>query len=130
MFLKITKDNIDDLPRGFLSIETVKEELFHNPFGKYLLYKEEEVLAYIYYSDIYERAEINQFEVREDKRGCKIGEKLLKKFTEIVEKDVTLEVKNNNDIAIHLYKKYGFVEKAIRKGYYQGVDAILMEKII
>lgn len=129
MFLQITKDNVDEFPECFLNREIVKEELSHNPFGKYLLYIEEEVLGYIYYSDIYERAEINKFEVREDKRNGKIGGKLLTKFTEIVEKSVTLEVKNNNDIAIHLYKKYGFVEKAVRKGYYQGVDAILMEKI-
>ena len=38
------------------------------------------------------------------------------------------EVKKDNLPAIHLYKSVGFVEKAIRKGYYQGIDGILMEK--
>ena len=43
-------------------------------------------------------------------------------------KSITLEVKQTNENAIHLYKKYGFIEIGIRKGYYQGIDGILMEK--
>ena len=42
--------------------------------------------------------------------------------------NVTLEVRKNNLNAIHLYKKYGFEEIGIRKGYYQGIDGILMKK--
>ena len=47
---------------------------------------------------------------------------------ELVEKSITLEVKKDNIPAINLYKKFGFQEKAIRQGYYQGVDGILMER--
>ena len=50
-------------------------------------------------------------------------EKLIEK-----EKPITLEVNENNLPAISLYKKYGFKEVAKRKGYYSGIDAILMEK--
>ena len=49
-------------------------------------------------------------------------------FTKHVDKNITLEVKKDNIPAISLYKSVGFVEKAIRKGYYQGIDGILMEK--
>ena len=48
---------------------------------------------------------------------------------EINEKiNITLEVRKDNIPAINLYKKHGFFEKAIRKGYYKGTDGILMEK--
>ena len=43
-------------------------------------------------------------------------------------KEITLEVKMTNIKAIHLYKKYNFKEIGIRKGYYQGIDGILMKK--
>ena len=41
---------------------------------------------------------------------------------------ITLEVKKSNNNAIHLYEKLGFNKVSIRKGYYQGIDGILMEK--
>ena len=44
--------------------------------------------------------------------------------------NITLEVKRCNLGAIGLYKKYGFSEVAIRKGYYDGVDGLLMELIL
>ena len=41
---------------------------------------------------------------------------------------VTLEVKKDNKNAIMLYNSVGFKEVAVRKGYYNGVDALLMLK--
>ena len=52
----------------------------------------------------------------------------MEKFIEITNKPSTLEVKINNYIAINLYQKYGYKKVAIRKGYYNGVDGILMER--
>ena len=43
-------------------------------------------------------------------------------------KDISLEVRENNIPAISLYEKNGFEKKAIRKGYYKGIDGILMER--
>lgn len=128
MWITLTKENIELLPDGLISQEEVIKELEHNPFGKYLLYVENSVVAYIYYSDIYDRVEINQFEVEKTRRNCGIGNKVLKKFTDTVDKSMSLEVKEDNLTARHLYKKYGFKEVAIRKNYYQGKDGILMEK--
>ena len=42
--------------------------------------------------------------------------------------NVTLEVKMDNINAINLYEKLGFKKASIRKGYYNGVDGILMIK--
>jgi ribosomal-protein-alanine N-acetyltransferase len=41
---------------------------------------------------------------------------------------VTLEVRKSNSVAISLYKKYGFREAAVRRGYYSdnGEDALIM----
>ena len=43
-------------------------------------------------------------------------------------KSITLEVNKNNIPALNLYKKFNFNEVAIRKGYYNGIDGILMER--
>jgi len=129
MFIEITNNNINELNNSFINKEEVLNDLENNPFGKYLIYKEkDEVIAYIYYSDIYERAEINQIEVNFIHRNCGKGSKILEEFIKTVDKDITLEVNKENIPAIKLYKKYGFIEKAIRKGYYNGTDGILMER--
>lgn len=130
MIFELTKDNLNELSGNLLAKEAVLYELEINPFGKYLIYKEEgQVIGYIYYSDIYERAEINQFEVLLSHRNCGKGKILLQELLKLVDKSITLEVKQDNLPAIHLYKTHGFVEKAIREGYYQGTDGILMERI-
>ena len=43
-------------------------------------------------------------------------------------KSITLEVKETNIKAIHLYEKFDFSKVAVRRKYYQGIDGILMEK--
>jgi ribosomal-protein-alanine N-acetyltransferase len=129
MILEITKENLDELTNSFISKEMIESELNNNPFAKILILKENnEVIGYIYYSDIYERAEINQFEINSIHRNCGKGQKLLKKLLSSVEKDITLEVKKDNFPAIRLYEKNGFVKKAIREKYYNGIDGILMER--
>lgn len=129
MILEINKENINEIDHSFISKEYIITELDNNPFAKILILKEnDEVIGYIYYSDIYERAEINQFEISSFHRNCGKGNILLKEMIKTVEKNITLEVKEDNYPAIALYKKNGFIKKAIRNGYYQGVDGILMER--
>lgn len=129
MIFELTKDNLNEINNSFISFDTIKLELENNPFAKILILKEnKEIIGYIYYSDIYERAEINQFEINFIHRNCGKGNKLLQKMIETVEKDITLEVKKDNLPAINLYKKNGFKEVAIREKYYNGIDGILMER--
>ncbi len=131
MIYTITEKSIHQLKDSkLLSKETVTDELKNNPFGKYLILEEDsQIIGYIYYSDIYERAEINQFEVQVINRNCGNGTRLLKNLIELVDKNITLEVKKDNIVALKLYKKMGFEEKAIRKKYYNGIDGILMERV-
>lgn len=129
MIIELTKENIKEIEGTFIDVSEVLNEFENNPFAKYLIYKEnDKVIGYIYYSDIYDRAEINQFEIEVSHRNCGKGKILLNKMIESVDKSITLEVKKDNIPAINLYKSTGFVEKAIRKGYYQGIDGILMER--
>ena len=129
MILEVTKKNIEEIQNSFLSTETVEKEFENNPFAKILILKEkDQVLGYIYYSDIYDRIEINQFEIIEWERNHGLGDQLLKELIKKEEKDITLEVREDNLPAIHVYEKNGFQKKAIREGYYQGVNGILMER--
>ena len=128
MYKYLTMKNLEVLTTSFLTPQMVKESFANNPYAAYLVYLEDnKVIGYIYYSAIYERVEINQFEVLKTKRNTGIGTKLLEKLLQDVPKDITLEVRVNNDPALHLYEKLGFEKVALRKGYYQGIDGILME---
>ena len=120
--------NLNELDNSFISKEYISNELKNNPFGKVLVLKEDKIIGYIYYSDIYERCEINQFEIENSHRNCGKGDLLLKYLINLVQKDITLEVKEDNIPAIKVYLKNGFVKTAIREGYYNGVDGILMER--
>lgn len=127
------KEDINKLDKNLKSSiilpQTIKQELEMNPYGHYLLDIEaNEIIAYLYYSVIYDRAEINQIEVTIIHRNCGKASKLLEKMIKLVDKNITLEVKKDNINAIHLYQKYNFQKVAIRKGYYQGIDGILMER--
>lgn len=129
MIIKLTKSNIDILDNSFIDKNKIKNELEINPFAHILLLIENnEILGYLYYSDIYERAEINQFEINSIHRNCGKGKILLQEMIKTVDKDITLEVRIDNYSAIHLYESNGFKRIATRKKYYNGTDGILMER--
>lgn len=129
MISDLNKDNLDRINNTFIDKDYLENEFNNNPYAKVLILEEDnKVIGYIYYSDIYERAEINQFEIEKSTRNSGKGNLLLKEMIKRVNKDITLEVKEDNIYAIKLYKKNGFIKKATRKGYYNGVDGLLMER--
>ena len=114
---------------SFIDNGYLEKEFQNNPFAKLIVLEENnKIIGYLYYSDIYDRAEINQIEIEIFHRNCGKGTLLMDYFTKHVDKDITLEVKENNIPAIKLYEKFGFCKKAIRKGYYNGIDGLLMER--
>ncbi len=128
MIKEIDLDTLNYLEDSFLVSKGIKEEIKNNPFAKVLIYVEsKKVIGYLYYSDIYDRIEINNFEVLKDFRRQKIGSSLLEKLIS-KDKNITLEVKEDNIAAINIYKKYGFEQVAIREKYYKDKDGILMER--
>ncbi len=129
MIIEVTRYNVDILDNSILEPKIVVEELNNNPYGHVLVLQEDnKIIGYIYYSDIYERAEINNIEIEKAHRNSGKGSKLLSYMISIVNKDITLEVNENNIAAINLYKKFNFKSVAVRIGYYDGIDGILMER--
>ena len=77
--------------------------------------------------------ELNNIVIRKDKRGKGYSKLLLEKLIEIskgLDREIfTLEVSEQNEVAISLYSKFGFEKVGLRKKYYDGkFDALLMTK--
>ena len=110
----------------------IEEIKIGDPFKYKLIYKEDEELGFLEYSLIYDRMEIDDIFVNIEHRNKKIGTKLLSHLVSIAiirrVVNITLEVRESNEIARLLYKKFGFREVALRKYYYGDEDGILMEK--
>ena len=112
-----------------------RNEFSTNPYLKILTYVEKDkIIGFLLYSLIYDRIEIEQFEVTTKERRKGIGNKLLNYLVEKYQdnniKNITLEVKEDNIIAINLYKKYGFKKVSTREKYYDGINGLLMEKTL
>ena len=104
-----------------------------NPYARRLeYYVDDKAIGYLEYSFIYDRIEVDQFEVLDDYRGQGVGKKLLSYLIFIGIREhvvsMTLEVRVSNTVARELYKSFGFREVALRKFYYGDEDGILMEK--
>ena len=115
--------------------ELTKKEFSTNPYLKIITYVEKDkIIGFLLYSLIYDRIEIEQFEVITKERRKGIGDKLLKylieKYQDTDIKNITLEVKEDNIVAINLYKKYGFKKVSTREKYYDGINGLLMEKTL
>lgn len=126
-------DKLSELFPKILTSKSVKEDIKNNQFTNYLTYLVNgEPVAFINYYIMYERAEIININVLEEYQNQKIASKLLEYMAnECIShnvKSITLEVKETNIKAIHLYEKFDFSKVAVRRKYYQGIDGILMEK--
>ena len=79
---------------------------------------------------IYETAELIRIAAREPGRGtgAAIMEHLLREAKDSGCARMLLEVRQSNTPARALYTKLGFKEISVRRGYYDGEDAVIMEK--
>ena len=120
-------------------IEVIKDLFFkykekYNPiindYTFILSYKiDNKYVAFLIYQLLYEKAEVIDIFVLEEYRRKGIGKALLEEMMkDKTIESITLEVKESNKNAILLYNSLGFKEVAKRKGYYNGVDALLMLK--
>ena len=79
-------------------------------------------------------AELLNLAVLPGSRRNHVAEELLNRLFRIVSDEgcekIFLEVAETNLPAIQLYKKTGFVGIGVRRGFYRGIDAILMEKTL
>ena len=103
----------------------------NSPYEKFFCYKEgDNIIGFISYSVIYERAELNYIVTDEQYRRKGIGQKLLDYAIEDLKNNMvenfSLEVNVNNKVAIKFYLKNKFEIKATRHNYYADGDAYLM----
>lgn len=110
-------------------------ELSENPFGYYVVLKEQDtIIAYLGLWMDEERAQITTIGVDPAHRGKGYAKALMKHmFNVCSSKGVriySLEVRVSNLSAISLYKRFGFKQVGLRKAYYQDnhEDAYLMLK--
>lgn len=113
---------------GIMNNKDVNKLLKTSVFNRFIGYFEnDELIGYIDYSLIYDRIEINNIEVIDNYRNKGIGTKLLNYLISNNDVDnISLEVRVDNYPAIKLYKNSMFKAVAERKGYYKGVDGLLM----
>ena len=79
---------------------------------------------------VLDTAELNNIVIKKNERGNGYSSLLLKELINIAAQKkcnyLNLEVASNNDVAINLYKKFGFKQVGIRPNYYNGADALLL----
>lgn len=91
---------------------------------KYIFETKNSYLILLDSIDVYEIFEIA---VRNTEKRKGLASKLLSKLPN--DKEIFLEVNENNIAAINLYEKFGFKQISIRKKYYNNKDdAIIMKK--
>lgn len=117
------------------SRESFEREIETNKFARYVVAKKDGiVIGYAGMWLILDEGHITNIAVHPEYRGISAGNALLESLIEICKIEsvtsITLEVRKSNSIAQNLYKKYGFIEQGLRKGYYgdNKEDAIIMWK--
>ena len=88
------------------------------------------VVCYYSFYNICNEGNINNLAVKHDFRGKGVGNLLLDDMIKVA-KDInlsalTLEVNENNAVAIGLYKKFGFIIEGKRTKFYKGIDDALI----
>ncbi len=115
------------------SQESFYTELTQNLFARYLVIEmDNRIISYGGMWIIVDEAHVTNVAVHPDYRGHKLGELMMRQLMELARGlhavRMTLEVRPSNAVARALYQKLGFVDTAVRPGYYSdnNEDAIIM----
>ena len=106
------------------------EESLNNGVNKTFLYfLNDELIGFIHIQDLIDEIDVINIVINEENRRKGYASKLIEHVINYAkDKKIILEVSDQNTSALNLYKKYNFIEINRRKGYYNGIDAIIMEK--
>lgn len=114
------------------SEKLIFSELENTNSEVWVLINSQDILGYLIVRKIFDEAEILRMGIKPAFQGKGLGKKLLGEVIRVLEREgirrVFLEVNKENKIAYSLYKKFGFEEVYIRKGYYVREDAVVMSK--
>ncbi len=92
------------------------------------------VIGYIGAFNVFGEVSLGNLAVKKEYRKAGVASALLNELEKTAKNEnaefITLEVRQSNTAAIRLYKKLGFSQSGLRKGFYQNPteDAILMKK--
>ena len=111
-------------------------ELNDNPFAHYLKMVDgdsKEIMGYIGFWIKFEQAEITKVSISKKYQGYKLSKLLMADVERRMKlagcESSTLEVRVSNEVAINLYKSFGYKILTTRKNYYENnEDAYLMYK--
>lgn len=125
--------NIEDNFKTVYKNRNIKQEFVDNPFSVYLiLFINNNIIGFLNINKLYEKVEIVNINILDNYQGNGYSKLLMNELIKYTQENnienITLEVNRDNTKAINLYKKYNFKEVAVRKGYYNGIDGILMER--
>lgn len=118
------------------TLDSINNEL-NNSLAKYVIAQDSstgDVIGFVGVWIIAGEGDITNIAVSSKYRKQGIASNLLIKLFEVCKtfdcNDITLEVRYSNVPAQNLYKKFGFKEEGLRKGYYSdnGEDALIMWK--
>ncbi|WP_196001136.1 ribosomal protein S18-alanine N-acetyltransferase [Clostridium sp. 1001271B_151109_B4] len=118
------------------TLDSINNEL-NNSLAKYVIAQDSstgDVIGFVGVWIIAGEGDITNIAVSSKYRKQGIASNLLIKLFEVCKtfdcNDITLEVRSSNVPAQNLYKKFGFKEEGLRKGYYSdnGEDALIMWK--
>lgn len=137
MIKKLTSNNINYIEQIFnLEKEIFKNSAFNKGYIEtlikgdnsfiYIYLIEDKICGYLMVLDSIDVYEILAIATIEEYRNKGIAQELLDK---IKTKDIFLEVRESNQVAINFYKKNKFKEISIRKNYYSepNENAIIMK---
>ena len=137
MIKKLTSDDIDYIEQIFnlekeifknsaFSIEYLKTLIKNDNSFIYIYLIDNQVCGYLMVLDSIDVYEILAIATIEEYRNKGIAQELLDK---IKTKDIFLEVRESNQVAINFYKKNKFKEISVRKNYYSepNENAIIMK---
>ena len=139
-YRKMTPDDVEAVYAIELStfptpwtLDSFHYEMRENQFAYYLVAEDDNgIVGFCGMWLVIDAAQITNVAVVERMRGQKIGEALMKEAMRVAREanmDVmSLEVRVTNEVAQNLYRKLGFQDGGIRKGYYtdNGEDALVM----
>lgn len=144
MNLKISRMQISDLDSihdilvsefdDFWTPSIFKEELQNSNSLYFMAQIDDEIVGFAGIKIILDEADLMNIVVKKSYRNKGIGKSLLNYIIsnskDLDLQSITLEVNENNSVAIHLYESLGFQKVGFRKNYYKNDNGLLMTKQI
>lgn len=131
--LEEIKENLEVDFDDFWNYNILKEELSSDSSKYIVAITKSEVIGFAGIKFALDQVDIMNIVTRKDYRNKGVGTLLLRELISICKEfkanSIFLEVSEDNEPAIKLYKKLGFENVGIRKNYYKDKNGIVMRYI-